>query len=385
MEQMKKILVFGGPLFTPEKIHRDGAVLVEGEKIKACGSHGDFPVPEDCEMVDAKGKPIIPGLIDIHLHGMGGMDSAGPDLVEVIRLLPEHGITAFLPTTYAGKRAEIIAAIQEMVPILQHPPLGAQALGIHMEGPWFNAAKSGMSNPDYLYPLSQKDIQEFYEIAHGLVRMVTFAPEEGDAMWVIPWLVDHGVIPSIGHTSADYETVSCAVALGANHATHTYNAMSGLHHREPGTLGAVMDHDEIIAEIIADGHHVHPAAIRILVAVKGVERLCLVSDATPPAGAPTGKYEWMGYELIHNGKTSRLANGTLAGSVTLINRMLPVLVESVGMPFEKALTMATATPAKVLGVQKGKISPGYDADIVILDDDCQSAFTMVMGNIVYRK
>jgi N-acetylglucosamine-6-phosphate deacetylase len=382
---MSKVLITGGSLYTPSKKYKNGAVLIGGSKILACGDRGNFPVPEDCEIINVGGDRIIPGLIDVHLHGMGGMDSGGPDLVHVIQRLLEHGITSFLATTYAGARPEISGAIESIVQILKDPPVGTQTLGIHMEGPWFAATKSGMSDPKHLYPLTQEDIEGYLELADGLLRMITFAPEEGNALDVIPWLVEHDVIPAIGHTNADYQTIRRAVTLGVCHATHTYNAMRGLHHREPGALGAVMDHKEVIAEIVADGHHVHPAAIRILLAVKGTERLCLVSDATPPAGAPPGVYEWMGYKLIHDGQTSRLENGTLVGSATLINRMLKVLVDTVGIPFEEALTMATETPATVLGVKKGKISPGYDADIVVLRDDYKAALTMVMGEVVYWK
>jgi N-acetylglucosamine-6-phosphate deacetylase len=384
-KEMSKILIAGGPLHTPFKVFKQGAVLIHGGKIQACGSREAFPIPEDCEIIDAQGMRIIPGLIDVHLHGMAGMDAGGPDLYRIIQLLPQHGITTFLPTTYAGTRTEIEAAIEAAVKILEAPPPGAQAIGIHMEGPWLSPARSGMSAPQHLYPLTQPDIEAFWKIAKGHIRMVTFAPEQGEALQVIPWLAAHGIIPSVGHTDADYDTIACAVAMGVNHATHTYNAMRGLHHREPGALGAVMDHNEIIAEIIADGHHVHPAAIRILVAAKGVERLCLVSDATPPAGAPPGTYDWMGYKLIHDGRTSRLENGTLAGSVTLINQMLQVLVDEVGLSFAEALQMATATPGMVLGLRKGIIAPGYDADIVILNNDYQADISLVNGEVVYKR
>ena len=214
--------------------------------------------------------------------------------------------------------------------------------------------------------------------------MLTFAPEMGDALQVIPLLVQEGIIPTMGHTDADYDTIQRAVALGLNHATHTYNAMRGLHHREPGALGAVFDHDEIIAQMIADGHHIHPAAMRILLRAKGAERICVVSDATPPAAAPAGEYEWEGYTLYHDGQTSRLEDGTLAGSVTLINRMLPVLVDQVGVSMRDAVLMMTDVPATLLGLRKGRLAPGYDADLVVLGPDYEPTLTMIRGEVVYR-
>jgi N-acetylglucosamine-6-phosphate deacetylase len=214
--------------------------------------------------------------------------------------------------------------------------------------------------------------------------MLTFAPELGQALGVIPHLVEKGIIPAMGHTDADYETIQRAVALGLNHATHTFNAMRGLHHRRPGALGAVLDHDEIIAQLIADGQHVHPAAMRILLRVKGIDRICLVSDAAPPAGSPPGTYEWEGYTLHLDGQTSRLEDGTLAGSVTLVNQMLRVLVEQVGLSTREAVIMATSVPARLLGLRKGRLVAGYDADITVLGPDFEAILTVVGGEIVHR-
>ena len=253
-----------------------------------------------------------------------------------------------------------------------------------MEGPWFSPAKTGMANADLVYPLTQAGVEEFHKLADGAIRMVTFAPEQGDAIEVIPWLVERGIIPAAGHTDADYDTIHRAVALGLNHATHTYNAMRGLHHREPGALGAVLDHDEIIAQLIADGQHVHAAAMRLLIRAKGIERVCVVSDAAPVAGLPPGEYQWEGYKLLNDGETSRLADGTLAGSVMLINQMLRVLIEKAGLAFTDALRMATRVPARLLGVRKGQLTPGYDADVVILGEDYQPLQTIIGGETVYR-
>jgi N-acetylglucosamine-6-phosphate deacetylase len=381
---MAYTVVSGGALYTPATAYKNGVVLIEGSRIRAAGPYGAFSLPENGRRIDAGGQPIIPGLIDVHLHGMEGIDCSGEGLATLIRRLPAHGITTFLPTTYASAWGSLRKFLRIMSTILDVPPAGACAPGIHMEGPWFSPHRSGMASADLFYPLSVTDVAAFQEAAGGWIRMVTFAPEEGSALEAIPWLVKHNIIPTAGHTDADYDTISHAVALGLRHATHTYNAMRGLHHREPGALGAIMDHDAIVAQLIADGHHVHPAAMRILLRVKGVERVCLVSDATPPAGGPPGEYEWLGYTLYHDGETSRLQDGTLAGSVTLVNQMLRVLVEEVGIPFVDALQMATTTPARMLGVRKGELRPGYDADLVILGEGYIPALTMVGGEVVYE-
>jgi N-acetylglucosamine-6-phosphate deacetylase len=380
---MSAILLTNGRLLTPEREYDSGGVLFEGSRILAAGPSSALSPPEGTQVLDAGGGLILPGLIDLHIHGAHGHDSAGPDLEHVIRALPSHGITSFLPTTYVSPRERLLENVTAMCEILERPPAGSQALGIHMEGPWFSPDQAGMGRPDLFYPITEDDVREFQNAAGGRVRMVTFAPEIGQAMDVIPSLIEEGIIPSMGHTDADYETISRAVALGLNHAAHTYNAMRGLHHRRPGALGAVLDHDEITAELIADGHHVHPAAMRILVRAKGVERVCLVSDAAPAAGSPPGTYSWEGYELHVQGGSSRLADGTLAGSVTFINQMLRVLVETVGFSMWEACHMAAQVPAEVLGIRKGRLTAGYDADVVVLGADYEPTLTIIRGKIVY--
>jgi N-acetylglucosamine-6-phosphate deacetylase len=380
---MTATLIRGGSLYTSGRRFAAGAVLFEDGVIRAAGDEGSFPLPGDVNVIDAAGGRIIPGLIDVHIHGAGGHDSAGDDLPEVIRFLPAHGVTAFLPTTYIIPRAKLRARVGTVARIIADPPPGAQALGIHMEGPWFAPNRSGMADPALFYPLTCEDIEDFQQVANGLIRMATFAPEQGDALDAIPCLLRLGIIPTMGHTDADYDTIHRAVALGLKHATHTYNAMRGLHHREPGALGAVFDHDAIVAQLIADGHHVHPAAMRLLIRAKGIARTCLVSDAAPSAGAPPGEYDWEDYTIYHDGETSRLADGTLAGSVTLVNRMLRVLVDQVGLRFRDALRTATEVPADLLGVRKGRLEPGCDADIAVLGDDYQPTLTLIGGRQVF--
>ena len=381
---MSTTLIANGRLLTPLSEYDEGAVLVQDGKILAAGAVEGFVVPAGTRILDALGGLILPGLIDVHLHGAHGYDGGGPDLAHIIQVLPSHGITAFLPTTYVTKRERLLKIVGAMADVIENPPVGAQVLGIHMEGPWLSPERSGMGNPDLFYPLTEEEVHTFQRAARSHIRMLTFAPEMGDALQVIPLLVQEGIVPTMGHTDADYDTIQRAVALGLNHATHTYNAMRGLHHREPGALGAVFDHDEIIAQMIADGHHIHPAAMRILLRAKGAERICVVSDATPPAAAPAGEYEWEGYTLYHDGQTSRLEDGTLAGSVTLINRMLPVLVDQVGLSMRDAVLMMTDVPATLLGLRKGRLAPGYDADLVVLGPDYEPTLTMIRGEVVYR-
>jgi len=378
------ILITGGPLCTPGEVYNPGAVLLDGRFIRAAGAAGSFSVPADAETIDMAGQRIIPGLIDVHLHGFGGHDVSGPGLAEVIRALPGHGVTAFLPTTVATPPERLFEALQAMAGVLEEPPVGAQALGIHMEGPWVSPLRSGGMRAEFCYPLTQTDLERFQAAAHGAVRMVTLAPEQGGVLAAIPWLVEQGIVASVGHSDADYDTVQRAVALGLSHATHTFNAMRPLHQREPGVLGAVLAHDAIVAQLIADGYHVHPAAMRMLIRAKGVERVCLVSDAMVVAGLPPGEYEWDGRRIIRAGESSRFPDGALAGSAMLLNQMLRVIVEQVGLPFAQAVRMATEVPARVLGLRKGRLAPGYDADVVVLKDDYEPSLTLIGGQVVYQ-
>lgn len=379
-----KLYLTNGEVYAPGRIYKPGAILIEGNVITAVGLSEDIPAPADARVLDASGKRVIPGLIDLHLHGALGYDVSGAGLENVIRCLPAEGITSFLPTTAFLTSADSLRDnLRVMAGIIANPPAGAQVLGIHMEGPWVAADRSPFSKAELCYALTQPDIEQFQEASGGNVRMITFAPELGQAMQVIPWLVEHGIVPSIGHTNADYQTVRQAVALGLNHATHTFNAMRPLHHRNPGTLGAVLDFDQIFAQMIADGFHVHPAAMRLLIKAKGTDRVCIVSDAVPTAGLPAGsQINWEGFQLVTDGETSRLLDGRPGGAAMLMNRMLKVLVQS-GIDFGEAVKMASQVPSAVLGAHKGQLKAGFDADVVILNDKYEAVMTIITGNIVH--
>ncbi len=271
-----------------------------------------------------------------------------------------------------------------MAKVLEGPPPGAECAGIHLEGPFLSPARPGMATPDWFEPLTWKSFQEFQQAASGRIRLLTFAPEVDEAMACIPRLIEAGVVPAIGHSSATFEQVAQAVQLGLCHATHTFNAMRPLHHREPGVVGAVMYYDQIVAQLIADGVHVHPAVMAILLRVKRVERVALVSDAAPLAGLPDGEYEWEHKTVFIREGICRLADGTLASAHVLLDTGVRNLVELVGMPLEQALVPATSVPAQVLGLRKGRLTPGYDADIVLLDSDLRPVLTLVRGEVVFK-
>ncbi len=375
--------IINGTVYTPDHVLAPGTVLIEEERITAVGSADGLTAPPGAEVIDAKGMAVVPGFIDLHLHGLMGHDAMGPDLAQVIHDLPAFGVTAFLGTTLTLPRDETLAALEAMAEVLGTPLSGAQCVGIHLEGPFLSPDRPGMATPDWFEPLTWEGFQTFQRAARGHICMVTFAPEVGEAMACIPRLIGAGVVPVIGHSNATFEQVAQAVQLGLSHATHTFNAMRPLHHREPGVVGAVMYFDQIVAQLIADGVHVHPAVMAILLRVKGLERVALVSDAAPLAGLPDGEYEWEHKSVFVRDGSCRLADGTLAGAHSLLDTGVRNLVSLVGLSLEQALAPATRVPARILGLRKGRLTAGYDADVVLLDSDLRPALTLVKGEIVF--
>ncbi len=380
---MTSLLITGGVVYTPYQEYTPGAVLVDGARIRAVGRPDEVaPLAAEAESIDVGGARIIPGLIDLHIHGAGGWDVNGASLADVIRFLPRHGITTFMPTAYPVGPDTLPADLAAMADVIEDPPSGAQVAGIHLEGPFLSPRMPGMADPGLLMPITREGFAALQAAARGHIRMVTFAPEEGEGLSVIPWLVEQGVIPVVGHSDASFDLVGRAVALGVRHATHTFNAMRGLHHREPGVLGAVLYYPQIVAQLIADGQHVHPAVMTIMLRAKGVQGTCLVSDAQPFTTLPPGRYTWGSYELVLDGQTCRLPNGTLAGSAQLMNTMLRVLVEQVGLTFAEAVATGTDVPARVAGLNKGQLAAGFDADIVALDDEYRPVVVVIGGRVI---
>ena len=377
--------IVNGTVYTPDEVIAPGVVFIEGDTITAVGLAGTTPVPPEAELVQANGMAVVPGLIDLHIHGLLGHDAMEPGLAHVIHALPAFGVTTFLGTTLTLPRDETFAALETMAAVLDSPPRGAQCLGIHLEGPFLSPARPGMATSEWFEPLTWESFQAFQQAARGYIRMLTFAPEMGEAMACIPRLIEAGVVPVIGHSDATFEQVAQAVRLGLSHATHTFNAMRPLHHREPGVVGAVMYFDEIVAQLIADGVHVHPAVMALLLRIKGLERVALVSDAAPLAGLPDGEYEWEHKPVFVRDGSCRLADGTIAGAHALLDTGVRNLVNLVGLPLERALVPATRVPADVLGLRKGRLAPGYDVDIVLLDTTLQPTLTIVGGEEVFRR
>lgn len=373
-------------IITLDGIIPDGQIMIDGCKIISISAINDIHIPSDARVLDLSGKMVLPGFIDVHIHGALGKEAMGASLGDVIQALPRFGVTSFLATTITLPDEETDKRIKEMAEVLSQPPPGAECLGIHIEGPHLSPKRPGMANPKWFKPLTKARFDHLQESANGQIRMITFAPEEGDAVSLIPYLREQNVVPVIGHSDADYEFVMDAVKLGLDHATHTFNAMPPFHHRNPGVIGAVLASDKIYAQLIADGHHVHPGAMRVLLKAKGIEKTCLISDAAPFAGSPEGNYEWDEYKVVIKDGTIRSPEGVLSGAYSMMNDGFVNLMQLVGLSPEEASQTASYIPAKSIGVDKhkGLIKMGYDADLVVMDEDYRVYMTISKGDILWE-
>lgn len=355
-------------LYTPTRRIPDGTVLFADGRIVAVGPTREVRLSRRAERIDAGGRPVTPGLIDLHLHGVEGCDVFGPGLAEAARRLPRYGVTAFVPTTLTLPEEEILERLAAMARVIEGRPAGARILGVHIEGPHLSPRRPGMANPAWFRPLTPEALDRYVAAARGWIRMWTFAPEEGAAMAAIPALVARGILPVMGHSDATYAQAVEAIERGVRQVTHFFNAMRPFHHREPGLFAAALLDRRVVAQVIADGQHVHPAALRLLFRVKGAGGVALISDAAPMAGLPPGRYRWLGYEVEVADGRCQTPDGALAGSVALMNEGLRVLIEEVGLDPLTAVRSATLTPARSLGLRRlGRLQPGAPADLVLWD------------------
>jgi N-acetylglucosamine-6-phosphate deacetylase len=366
---------------TPDRVLADHAVVVRAGRIAALGLAAEVPCPEGASRLSAEGLTLAPGFIDLQLNGAFGHDfTADPSSIwEVARRLPVYGVTSFLPTVISSP-FETVALAQSL--LAQGPPpgfLGAAPLGLHLEGPFLNPRKRGAHNPAHLR-LPDLAAVERWSPSHG-VRLVTLAPELAGADEVITTLRARGVVISAGHSMATFEQALRAFDLGLSYATHLFNAMPPLDHREPGLAGALLAGTDVTAGLIADGVHVHPAMAALAWRALGPGRLSLVTDAMAALGMPPGPYLLGDREVVSDGTSARYPDGTLAGSLLSIDRAVRNLAAFTGCSLQEAIAAATSVPAALLGIagERGAIAPGLRADLVLLTPDLQVISTFIGG------
>ena len=386
----EKTIILNGTIVTPFQILKDKIIFIEKGRIIAIENKEGTAVPERAEIIDAQNKFVVPGFIDIHVHGGDGFDIMDGEYEAVKHIAATHfrfGTTAFLPTTMTMSKNKIIRSLKSINEAFIKGTEAAEILGVHLEGPYINPEKKGAQNEKYIKRPSIEEFLEFKKASGNLIRLITIAPEMPGAIDFIRWLHEQRVIVSVGHSNANYDQVIESIKAGVSHVTHTFNAMRGLKHREPGVVGAALSSPELTVEVIADGIHIHPVAMKILTRAKEIEKIVMVTDAIRATSKPEGTYTLGGQEVTVNGREARLKDGTLAGSVLTMDKAVKNMIAMVGVSLTEAIQMATFNPAKCLGVEskKGSLEPGKDADIVILDKNLEVELTMVKGKIVYRK
>jgi N-acetylglucosamine-6-phosphate deacetylase len=370
---MKQIF---GRAYVRGSIQDDALITIDDGAIVAVEQTRD--VPRDAERTSAL---IVPGFIDLHIHGGDGADFMDADERANARILAfhaRHGTTALMATTLSGSVADLQNAVAAVA--RSSDERGAEIVGIHLEGPYINRERAGAQDRASIRPADIHEVESLLQRAAHLKWMITFAPEVEGAHALVERFRDR-IVFSIGHTSADYAEAVAALDWGATHFTHLFNAMTGMHHREPGVVGAALVSRDATAELIADGTHVHPAVLNIA-ATTIPHRIALVTDAIRACGLADGTYKLYGHDVEVRDGDARLENGgALAGSTLTMHEAVRNMIELAGLPIERVIPMATEVPARIAGVRdrKGMIDRGYDADLVLLDKKLEIERMIVRG------
>ena len=380
---MPEPIVIKGAVVTPKELIPCGQVSVEGRKIEYVG-------PEEQgfsgRILDFEGYLVVPGLIDLHVHGGCGHDVMGRsegNLDGLSTFLAAGGVTSFLATTYSAPQEELLESARR---VNEAATKGAEVLGLHIEGPYINPKMAGAQDDAHIRPPSSDELEEIRKAAGGALRIVTLAPEVDGALEAVEWLRSKGIIPSAGHTDATFEEMVAGVDAGISHVAHLFNRMRPLHHREPGAVGAALLDERVSVELIADGVHLHPSALRLAAKSKGSGRTALVSDAIAPTGLPDGEYRFGGRRVRVEGGRCILGSGVLAGSNIRLCDAVRNTVDA-GFQITESVEMASTTPAGIIGVSdhKGRLAEGLDADLTVMSRDFSVLLTMVGGKVVYER
>jgi N-acetylglucosamine-6-phosphate deacetylase len=383
------IVLTAATLFTPLERVEQPLLLVDDGTIVEVSSRAFGGAPKGGRLVDFGDGILAPGFIDIHIHGGAGHDvmESHPDALPAVeRLLARHGVSSYFPTTVTAPVDTTLAALQRLADAIEAANKGefsselrARPLGIHLEGPFISHARRGVHPAKNLLPPTLNMFERFWQAARGHIRVMTIAPELEGAQEVIAEAARRGVCVSLGHSDADLNTTRAAVAAGARHATHTFNAMRPLKHRDPGILGEVLTDSRISADIIADGIHLDPAVVQLFLEAKGPHAAVLITDATAATGMPDGRYRLGSFDMeLKDGKC--LADGKLAGSVLTMDRAVRNVMQFARWEMQPAVCLATLNPARVAGLAgRGELKTGAQADLVVLSPNGEVRNTILRG------
>ena len=372
----------------PGCVVEDGWLATDGALIRAVGGPGD-PIPAAADEIgaalDLKGRHLVPGFIDMHVHGGGGGAFSSGQVEQAkhaIAFHQGHGTTTIVASTVTGALDDLERYIGELAGLVEDGRLA----GIHLEGPFIARSRCGAHDPSLLRDPDPASVRRLLKAGHGTVSMVTLAPELPDGLAATALLADSGVIAAFGHTDATYTQANQAIGRGARVATHVFNAMRPVHHREPGPVTAALEHEDVFVELVNDGLHVHPSVVSLVFAAAGAHRVALITDAMEAAGAPEGRYPLGPLTVeVANGAVRVAGTDTLAGSTLTMDQAFRNTVREVGVPIEQAAVSASLTPARALGLadRVGSLEPGKSADLVVLDDDLRVEAVMRRGEWVH--
>lgn len=357
-------------------------IKIDGDKIAEIGENlsGD-------ETIDVKGSYILPGFIDTHIHGAYGIrvDDTVGDHNKMTKFEVTQGVTSMAITTDTAEFGKIIEQI-ERATILSKTCQGTKIVAIHAEGPFLSHSRKGAMNPEYILQPDKAKLDKMIDAGKGMLRLITIAPDNDGSIEFIKYANERGLTVSMGHTDADFETAQAAINAGATQLTHTFNAMRPLHHREPGVLGAVLTTPDVKCEVICDYIHLHPAIVKMIYAIKGADKINMISDSGTAAGIDVSEFEVDGIKRYVKDGVVRLEDGTIAGSARTLLDGVKNLVSS-GIPLEDVSKMASFNPAKTLKLDNviGSIDTGKLADMVVLDKDLNVEYTFINGICEYKR
>lgn len=382
---MKLVHIINGKIVLPDAVVCDKVLAFDSESGKICGIVDSAPAGAD--VIDACGNYVAPGLVDIHIHGYLGEDTcdAKPEGIKKMAYgIAQNGVTSFLPTTMTVAKNEIIDALNAVRSVKEASKTwdGAEILGVHAEGPFINPSKKGAQAAENILVPDADFILENADI----ITSVTLAPEMDPGHKCIRCLAARSkVLISMGHTDATFEEAMSAARDGVNHATHLFNAMSALAHRNPGVVGAALASDNVSVEVIADTFHINPGLYSIIAKVKG-NKTVLITDCTRAGGMPDGEYDLGGQPIFLKGIECRLADGTIAGSVLKLNNAVKNVLDHTALPVNEVFKMASLNPATAIHYADriGSLEAGKDADIIITDENINVLRTIKKGKTIYE-
>lgn len=389
---MTATIIHAARVLTPLEEICDAGVVIEDGRIISVAPRAEIIARAGAKEVSARDATLVPGFVDVHVHGAGGhdvMSSTQESLTAIASAVARHGTTSFVATTVTAPPDETRRCLEGISHYVQGPAnrggdSTAEILGIHLEGPFISPARRGVHPAGAIAKPSVTLLDRYLEAAAGTVKILTLAPEIPGALDLVERGYAKGLVVALGHTDATYEQARAAIFRGARHAVHVFNAMRPFSHRETGVLGAVLVDSSVTAEIIADGVHVDDPAIQLLLAAKGADLVILVSDGTAATGMRDGCYRLGTFDVTVSDGICRNREGKLAGSTLTLDRAVRHMVQ-MGMPLIEAARMATYNPARRIGMEKtkGVLAPGADADMVLLTSELKIANVIVRGNSLF--